>query len=84
MGFSDVFSVVKELFLDWRLIAAFVVVFLYLNFVFYVSRYKKKATPKPKRIVKQQEAPAAATDGGDSGQSSEGQDGGASGDDDFV
>ncbi len=51
MSFSDVFNVVLSLILDWRLIVAFVVVILYLNFVFYVSRYKKKEAFKPKRVV---------------------------------
>ncbi len=55
MTFSDVFAVVKELLVDWRLIVAFIVVLIYLNFVFYVSKYKKKQF-KPNRIVKQKDA----------------------------
>ncbi len=63
MTFSDVFAVAKVLFLDWRIIAAFIAVFLYLNFVFYVSKYKKKQAFKPKRVVKKSaDAPEPSAD----------------------
>ncbi len=74
MGFSDVFTVVKELLFDWRVLAAFIVVLLYLNFVFYVSKYRKKQNYKPKRIVKQNDAASAAQTSGESSQSSESSD----------
>ncbi len=83
MTFSDIFGVVKELVVDWRLITTFIVVFLYLNFVFYVSKYKKKQNFKPKRVVKQSSAETPPSSGDDAA-SSEGQAEDSSSDGDFV
>ncbi len=85
MTFSDVFSVVIELIQDWRLIAAFVVVFLYLNFVFYVSKYKKKQGFKPKRIIRKKEpAEAAPAASGDADSTSDGASESDSGNDELL
>ena len=52
MNFSEVFDIVKQLILDWRIIVSFVVVFLYLNFIFYVSRYRKSTVIKRRFLRK--------------------------------
>ncbi len=59
MSFSEVFDVVTQLILDWRIIVAFVVVFLYLNFIFYISRYRKPHGVKRKIIKKKTEVVVA-------------------------
>ncbi len=71
MTFSDVFAVIKELILDWRLIVAFVGVFLYLKFVFYVSKYKKKQDVKPKRFIRKKTPAEAAPSGAEAAQGAE-------------
>lgn len=59
MSFGEVFDVLKQLLLDWRVIVAFVVVFLYLNFIFYISRYRKPQGVKRKIVKKKASAEVA-------------------------
>ena len=54
MNFNQVFNIVAQLLSDWRIIVAFVVVFLYLNFIFYISRYRKPLIVKRKIVKKKQ------------------------------
>lgn len=54
--------ILRRVISDYRVIAAFAAVLLYLNFVFYVARYKKKkGGGSKKRLVKiKTSAPAPA------------------------
>ena len=56
MNFSEIFDIVKQLISDWRIITAFVIVFLYLNFIFYVSRYRRRPAIK-RQIIKKKITP---------------------------
>jgi len=58
MDISAVFSVVKKVLLDERVIAAVIAVVVYLDFVRYVQRYHKK--PPKLRTVRKTAVPAAA------------------------
>lgn len=50
------FEVLKSVITDWRFIGATTVVLLYINFMFYILKYKKKKKIKTKRIfIKKQE-----------------------------
>ncbi len=56
MNFNQIFDIVSQLLSDWRIIVSFVVVFLYLNFIFYISRYRKPHIVKRKIVRKKQVA----------------------------
>ncbi len=84
MTFSDVFDIVKVIVLDWRLIVAFVIVILYLNFIFYVSKYRKKKAFKPSRVVKQKAPTPAPATPSETEQGSEANSEPSAGGDDFV
>lgn len=52
MSFSKIFDVVLQVLTNKNVIFIFVLIILYLNFVLYIMRYKKKI-----RIHKKKEAP---------------------------
>ena len=62
MSDLTLFSILHRVISDYRVIAAFAAVLIYLNFVFYVARYKKrKGGGAGKRLVKiKTAAPAPA------------------------
>ena len=52
MDYSKVLDVFLSVLQDSRVVTIFILVILYLNFVIFVSRYRKKPpTPKKKRIT---------------------------------
>lgn len=61
MDFSKVFDIFKMLIADWRIVAIFVLVLLYLNFIFYIARYHKKKRRLAKRVIRRANPPAAAS-----------------------
>ena len=53
MSDLTLFSILHRVISDYRVIAAFAAVLIYLNFVFYVARYqKRKGSGAGKRLVK--------------------------------
>lgn len=52
MSFSKIFDVILQVLTNKNVIFIFVLIILYLNFVFYIMRYKKKI-----RIPKKKETP---------------------------
>jgi apolipoprotein N-acyltransferase len=52
MSFIQIFLVVKQVFQNRDVILIFVVVLLYLNFVFYITRYKKSTFPSRQKKAK--------------------------------
>jgi len=52
MSFRDIFLVVKQVFQNKDVILIFVIVLLYLNFVFYITRYKKNTVHSRIKKVK--------------------------------
>ncbi len=66
MDYSKVLDVFLSVLQDSRVITIFVLVILYLNFVIYVTRYRKKPpAPKKKRITLD-DAPKQKDSGSDS------------------
>lgn len=62
MSDLTLFSILHRVISDHRVIAAFAAVLIYLNFVFYVARYKKrKSGGSKKRLVKIKTAAPAPT-----------------------
>ena len=63
MDYSKVLDVFISVLQDSRVVAIFVIVILYLNFVIFVSRYRKKPpVPKKKRITLEPAAPKKDVD----------------------
>ncbi|WP_428771016.1 hypothetical protein V1L52_04000 [Treponema sp. HNW] len=72
MNDLSLFSILRSVITDYRVIAAFVTVLLYLNFIFYVVRYKKKKGGSKKRLVKiKAAAPAPAAENAEAGSETE-------------
>ncbi|MGI5174543.1 hypothetical protein H0R92_13210 [Treponema sp. OMZ 840] len=51
MGSLAAFSVIVRVISDFRLIIACITVLIYINFIFYVARYKKKPRIQRKRFI---------------------------------
>ena len=63
MDYSKVLDVFLSVLQDFRVVAIFVIVILYLNFVIFVSRYRKKPpAPKKKRVSVAPPAPKKDVD----------------------
>ena len=63
MDYSKVLDVFLSVVQDSRVVTIFILVILYLNFVIFVSRYRKKPpAPKKKRVTLEPEAPRKDVD----------------------
>ncbi|WP_407434951.1 hypothetical protein [Treponema sp.] len=62
MKLDQIIPVVKAVLLNRYTIFAAIAVILYCNFISYVARYKKKS-PKPKKKIIQEAAPAPKPEG---------------------
>ncbi len=63
MDYSKVLEVFLSVIQDSRVITIFVLVILYLNFVIFVSRYRKKPpAPKKKRVTVESSTPKKDVD----------------------
>ena len=63
MDYSKVLGVFLSVLQDSRVVAIFILVILYLNFVIFVSRYRKKPpAPKKKRVSVTPPAPKKDVD----------------------
>ena len=63
MDYSKVLGVFLSVLQDSRVVAIFILVILYLNFVIFVSRYRKKPpAPKKKRVTLEPSAPKKDVD----------------------
>ena len=63
MDYSKVLDIFLSVLQDSRVVAIFILVILYLNFVIFVSRYRKKPpAPKKKRIILEPAAPKKDVD----------------------
>ena len=69
MGLSHLFSIILRVVSDLRLVLACVAVLLYVNFVFYVARYRKKKKFREKPLIRVQ-AGSASSSGADAGGTS--------------
>ena len=53
-------SVLRRVISDYRIIAAFAAVLIYLNFIFYVARYKRRKSSRTRNRVVKVKTPVAA------------------------
>ncbi|EPF32412.1 hypothetical protein HMPREF9194_00410 [Treponema maltophilum ATCC 51939] len=61
MGLSHLFSIILRVLSDLRLVSACAAVLLYVNFVFYVARYRKKKTFRKKPFIRVQSGAASSS-----------------------
>lgn len=77
MNVSRIISVVSEVLKNKDVVIAAVIVFLYLDFIFYIANYRKKRKPPQRKIISS--APAASeTEGSGDSDSGDNDAGGSS------
>lgn len=67
MDVDSITPIIISLLLDWRILVVFAVVLLYLNFIFYITRYRKKQKRFPAKAKKRRAKPVkpVSSDEGD-------------------
>lgn len=63
MSFSEVFAILKSVIFDWRVIFITIAVLLYLDFIAYVIKYRRKPLrQKVRKTAVKAASPAAQSD----------------------